>query len=180
MIFGSEDQFFNRFAAMARYSPVIPLVGKDTLFQPVYVDDVAKAALSAITERKVAGVYELGGPEVVTFQHLIERMLEVIRRRRLVVGFPGLIARIGATKLDIIQFVTGDLFTNGILTRDQVRQLSRDNIVGESAKTLKDLGISPMAMEAVLEEYLYCYRPAGQYTSIHESAEILNSEDGGR
>ena len=176
VVFGPEDQFFNRFAVMARNSPVVPIVGADTLFQPVYVDDVARAALAAIRDPGSRGIYELGGPEVLSFRELIQRMLPIVRRRRLVLNVPGTIALIGAAKIDILQFISGGLITNKILTRDQVRQLSRDNVVGGDEKTLADLEIDPVAMGAVLDGYLYCFRPAGQYTSIHESADILESE----
>lgn len=177
VVFGAEDQFFNRFARITRFSPVLPLVGADTLFQPVYVDDVARAVMAVIGNQGASRIYELGGPEIVSFRDLMQRMLGVIRRRRLILNLPFLIARIGATKLDILQFVSIDLYTNNMLTRDQVRQLERDNIAGEGENGLIDLGINGVAMEAVLDDYLYCFRPAGQYTSIHESAKIIGSEN---
>lgn len=170
IVFGPEDQFFNRFAAMARLSPVLPVVGGRTRFQPVYVDDVAAAAEAAILGEAAPGVYELGGPEVATFAALMRRMLAVIRRRRMLLDMPFWQARIMASVLDGLQAVTFGLFTNGMITRDQVRNLARDNVVAPDARGLQDLGITPVAMDTVLETYLYRFRPKGQYTAIKESA----------
>lgn len=169
VLFGTEDQFFNRFAAMARLSPVLPLVGGATRFQPVYVDDVAAAATRAVLEGAQPGVYELGGPEVATFRALMERMLETIRRRRFVVGLPGGLARLIGRASDGVSRLTGGLVP-APLTLDQTRQLAHDNVVSEGARGLADLGIEPTPMEAILEGYLYAYRPAGQFTEIQESA----------
>lgn len=175
IIFGEGDGFFNRFAAMARMTPVLPLIGPDTRFQPVYVDDVAAAAATAAIGDVPAGVYELGGPEVATFRALIERMLGIIRRRRLVVALPWGLARLQAGILDGVQRLTGGLVTNAILTRDQVKMLRHDNIVAPGARGFADLGIEPIAMDAVLESYLYVYRPSGQYDEIKESAARLRA-----
>lgn len=169
VVFGTEDEFFNRFASMARLSPVIPLVGAGSRFQPVYVDDVAAAAAGAVLNGAPGGVYELGGPDTMTFRALIERMLGIIRRRRLVVSMPLPVARLIGRVSDGVSRLTGGLIA-GPLTVDQVVQLGRDNVVAPDAKGLADLGVSPTAMEAVLEGYLYSYRPAGQYTEIQESA----------
>jgi uncharacterized protein YbjT (DUF2867 family) len=169
VVFGTEDQFFNRFGAMARLSPVLPLVGAETRFQPVYVADVADAAVAAATRDVAPGVYELGGPEVATFRALMQRMLGIIRRRRLVVAMPSILARPVAGASDLAARITGGLLS-GPLTGDQLRQLAHDNVVSPEARGLADLGVTPTAMQAVLEEYLYAYRPAGQYTEIQESA----------
>lgn len=171
IIFGEGDGFFNRFASMARMMPVLPLIGAETRFQPVYVDDVAAAVAKAAMEPVPAGVYELGGPEVATFRALMERMLVIIRRRRLIVALPWGIARLQAAILDGVQRLTGGLVANSLLTRDQVRMLRHDNVVAPGAKGFADLGMTPIAMEAVLESYLYSYRPSGQYDEIKESAE---------
>ena len=168
--FGPEDQFFNKFAAMARWLPFLPIVGADTRFQPVYVDDVANAICKAVEVDGATGVYELGGPDILTFRELMKKMLKVVRRRRMVVDLPEFVAVIGAFKFEMFQIMSGGLFVNNMLTRDQIRQLAVDNIVGESAKTFSDFGIDPTSMDPVLESYLYRFRPAGQYTSIHESA----------
>jgi NADH dehydrogenase len=172
VIFGNEDQFFNRFAGMAIMSPVLPVVGGATLFQPVYVDDVAQAAVAGIT-LGAKGVYELGGPEVASFASLMHKMLGVIQRRRWVMNVPFLVARIMAGALDLASTLTGGLFTNGLLTRDQVTSLLSDNIVGKKAKTLADLGVTATRMDSVIPEYLWPYRPTGQYAAIKNSAKNL-------
>jgi NADH dehydrogenase len=169
VVFGTEDEFFNRFARMARLSPVLPLVGADTRFQPVYVDDVAAAAATAVLRGAEPGVYELGGPEVASFRELMQRMLGIIRRRRRIVALPLWLARPVAGLGDFVSRLTRGLVA-GPLTADQIRQLSRDNVVAEGARGLGDLGIEATPMQAVLEGYLYAYRPAGQYTEIQESA----------
>jgi NADH dehydrogenase len=173
IVFGPEDGFFNRFAAMTRLGPVLPVVGAGTRFQPVYVDDVAQAAVLGATGRAAPGVYELGGPEVESFRTLMQRMLAVIRRRRLIVNVPFFAARIMGGVFDALQALSLGLFTNGLLTRDQVRNLARDNVVAPGARGLADLGITPTAMEAVLPEYLWRYRPSGQFAAIKESAKNL-------
>ena len=173
VIFGTEDQFFNRFAGMARFSPFLPVVGAQTRFQPVYVDDVAAATESALLRDVAPGIYELGGPEVATFRDLMGRMLAEIRRKRIIVNVPFAVAKVMGGVLDIAQAVTFGLFTNGILTRDQVRNLARDNVVAQGARGLADLGITPTPVEAILPAYLWTHRPGGQYKAIHESAERL-------
>ena len=173
IIFGTEDQFFNRFAAMTRMGPILPVVGANTLFQPVYVDDVAQAAVKAVNGEAAPGVYELGGPEVDSFRGLMDRMLKVIQRRRAVVNMPFLVARIMGFGFDMVQAVTLGLIENKMITRDQVRNLARDNVVSPTARGFADLGIAPTAMEAVLPEYLWRYRPSGQYAAIKDSAKNL-------
>ncbi|MCZ8154432.1 MAG: complex I NDUFA9 subunit family protein [Rhodobacteraceae bacterium] len=173
VIFGNEDGFFNRFAAMARFGPILPVVGAATRFQPVFVDDVAQAAVLGITGQAAPGIYELGGPDVETFRDLMRRMLHVIRRRRLIINIPFFAASIMGGAFDLLQAVTLGLFQNGMVTRDQVRNLRADNVVTPGAKGFADLGITPTAMEAVLPEYLWRYRPSGQYAAIKESAKNL-------
>ena len=173
IIFGTEDHFFNRFAAMARLTPVLPVVGAETKFQPVYVDDVAQAAVAGVLGKAAPGIYELGGPEVDTFRGLMRRMLAIIERRRAIVNVPFFLARIMAFGLDAVQAVTLGLIENRILTRDQVRNLARDNVVSPGAKGLADLGIAPTAMESVLPDYLWRFRPSGQFAAIKRSARNL-------
>ncbi|MCV3269861.1 complex I NDUFA9 subunit family protein [Roseobacter sinensis] len=175
IIFGPEDQFFNRFASMSRLGPVLPVVGAETRFQPVYVDDVAKAAERALTDDVAPGIYELGGPEIATFRELMQRMLQIIHRRRLVLNVPFFAARIMAFGFDMLQAVTFGLFTNGMITRDQVRNLAKDNVVSSDAKGFADLGISPMTMGSVLPDYLWRFRPSGQYDAIKDSAKNLRT-----
>ncbi|NVO55870.1 complex I NDUFA9 subunit family protein [Rhodobacteraceae bacterium B1Z28] len=175
VIFGTEDQFFNRFAAMTRLSPFLPLVGAETKFQPVYVDDVAQAAVAGVLGQAAPGVYELGGPEVKTFRALMQQMLDVIYRRRVIIGMPFLMGRLMAGVLDIVKFVSFQLFPNHVLTRDQLKNLRRDNVVSEGAKKFADLGIEPTTLESILPEYLWKFRPAGQYDDIQNSASNLRT-----
>lgn len=173
VIFGPEDDFFNRFAGMSRMGPILPLIGGETRFQPVYVDDVAKAAEKGLLGQAAAGIYELGGPDVSTLRELMQQMLGVIRRRKLVLNLPFWIGGIMAFGFDMLQAVTLGLFHNGILTRDQLRSLRHDNVVSKGAKGLPELGIQPVSLEAVLPDYLWRYRPSGQYSAIKDSAKNL-------
>lgn len=172
VIFGAEDQFFNRFAGMTRFAPVLPVVGAETKFQPVYVDDVAQAAVMGAMGTAKPGIYELGGPEVVSFRKLMQQMLSVIRRRRLIVNIPFGIAAVMGWVMDMIQTLTLGLVPAQI-TRDQVKSLRVDNVVAPDARGFADLGITPVAIEAVLPDYLWRFRPAGQYEAIKESAKNL-------
>ena len=174
VVFGTEDEFFNRFAGMTRMGPVLPLVGAETKFQPVHVDDVAKAAELAVTTDVAAGVYELGGPEVASLRDLMGTMLGIIRRRRLVLNMPFFAARIMA-----LVFEMGGKLTFGIapvlVTGDQVKNLAIDNVVADNSKGFADLGIEPAAMGAILPDYLWRFRPTGQYDAIKESAKNLRA-----
>lgn len=172
VLFGPEDGFFNRFAGMSRMGPVLPVVGAETKFQPVYVDDVAQAAVKGVLG-EASGIYELGGPDVATFRALMGEMLKVINRRRLVVNIPFWVARIMAGLLDFGSMLTGGLISNTILTGDQVKSLRHDNVVAEGARGLADLGIAPTPMHAVLPDYLWRFRPSGQYEAIKASAKNL-------
>jgi NADH dehydrogenase len=176
IVFGTEDGFFNRFAGMTRFSPFLPVVGAATRFQPVYVDDVAAVAEMALTKGIAPGVYELGGPEVATFRELMLRMLAEIRRKRIILPVPFFVARIMGGALDLLQKISFGLFTNGVLTRDQVRNLATDNVVADDARGFRDLGITPTPMSAVLPNYLWAYRVGGQYKAIQESASRLRGE----
>ena len=172
VIFGPEDQFFNRFAAMARISPTIPLVGADTKFQPVYVDDVAQAAELGVLGQAEPGIYELGGPDVDSFRELIDQMLAVVRRRRLVLPLPFWIGSAMGHVTGAISAITGGLAPQPI-TVDQVRSLREDNVVSGNEKTFSDLGITPASIEAVIPSYLWQFRPSGQYAELKESARNL-------
>lgn len=175
IVFGTEDQFFNRFAKMAASLPVLPISGASSKFQPVYVDDVAQAAVVGALGQAPAGIYELGGPDVETFADLMTRLKGVIQRRPITVALPTFIAWCVAFGADMAQAITFGLFTNSILTRDQLKQLQNDNIVSDGAKTLKDLGITATSMDAILPDYLWCFRPSGQYAAIKNSAKNLKS-----
>jgi NADH dehydrogenase len=158
IVFGPEDGFFNLFAALARLSWVLPLIGGGkTRFQPVYVGDVADAILRTLTDPDCAGkTYELGGPRVYTFKELLELLLVQIRRRRLLVPLPFWAADLEATVLELLPVP--------LLTRDQVKLLKHDNVVAAGALTLADLGIEPTAVELILPTYLDRYRPGGRFS----------------
>jgi NADH dehydrogenase len=170
IIFGTEDQFFNRFAAM--FGPVLPVVGASTKFQPVYVDDVAQAAVLGVIGEAPAGVYELGGPDVKSFRELLTDMLVVIRRRKLIVDLPVFVGKVMGFFFELGETLTGGLI-KAALTRDQVKSLGYDNVVSDGAKGLADLGIKPTSIGAILPEYLWRFRPSGQYAAIKESAKNL-------
>ena len=174
IIFGSEDAFFNRFAGMTRLSPILPVVGAETLFQPVWVDDVAQAAVMGVTGQAAPGIYELGGPDVKSFRDLMTLMLDVIRRRRLVVNLPFALAGFMAKLFGFGQALSFGLIPAPITT-DQVANLRVNNVVAESAQGFAALDITPTAMEAVLPDYLWRFRPSGQYSAIKESARNLRN-----
>lgn len=174
IIFGAEDQFFNRFGGMARFGPVLPIVGANTEFQPVYVDDVAAAAELAVEGHAAPGIYELGGPDIETFRELMQRMLGIIRRRRLILNMPYWMANLSAMGLAVANFLSLGIIPRAI-TRDQVRNLKVDNVVSGDHPGFTELGIEPVAMEAILESYLWRFRPTGQYDAIKESARNLKA-----
>lgn len=174
IVFGPEDEFFNRFANMTKFGPVLPVVGAGTLFQPVYVDDVARAAEMGVTGAAAPGVYELGGPETATFRDLMQRMLDVIRKRRMVVNVPFFGARIMAGASGLAHRASFGLLPQPI-TGDQVVNLRHDNVVGDGARTFADLGIEPTSMDTILPGYLWRFRNSGQYAEIKESARNLRS-----
>ncbi len=161
ILFGPEDNFFNRFATMATLSPVLPLIGGgNTRFQPVFAGDVAQAIADAVDGKLRGGtIYELGGPEIRTFKELLQFMLATIERKRLLVPFPFFLAKLQAMAL---QFLPVPL-----LTPDQVDMLRVDNVVSEAAKadgrTLRGIGITPETIEAIVPAYLWRFRKTGQY-----------------
>jgi NADH dehydrogenase len=157
IVFGPEDQFFNRFAALATISPVLPVIGGgETRFQPVYVGDVADAVVRCIDDSATAGrTYELGGPTVYSFRALIELMLEQIRRKRVLIDIPFGLAALQARLMSILP--------SPPLTPDQVEMLKRDNVVSSGALTLATLGITPTPVEAILPSYLDRFRRGGWY-----------------
>ncbi|WP_372573531.1 complex I NDUFA9 subunit family protein [Ruegeria jejuensis] len=173
IIFGTEDEFFNRFAAMTRFGPLLAIVAPETRFQPVFVDDVAHAAMMGATGAASGGIYELGGPEAKSFRALMQVMLDTIHRRRVIIGMPMFVARIMAGVLDMMKFVSFQLFSNPILTGDQVKSLRSDNVVSDGARGFAELGIEPVAMQSVLPDYLWKFRPSGQYDEIQKSAKNL-------
>lgn len=167
IVFGPEDEFFNRFADMARYSPFLPLIGGGrTKFQPVFVGDVAEAIARSVDGDVEGGqVYELGGPNVLTFRQCLEQMLEIIDRKRLFVPVPWAVAEIQGAILGLLP--------KPMLTRDQVTLLRSDNVVSreaeEAGRTFAGLGMQPQSTAAILPSYLWRYRPAGQFTRKSEA-----------
>lgn len=156
IVFGPEDSFFNRFAAMARLSPFLPLIGGGkTRFQPVYVGDVADAVVRCLTDQHCAGrTYELGGPKVYSFADLMRLLLRTIGRRRFLLPLPwGLASAMGS----IMQ-----ILPSAPLTRDQVEQLKRDNVVADGQPGLRELGIEPHTVEVIIPTYLDRYRRHGR------------------
>ena len=164
IVFGPEDDFFNRFAALARMSPMLPLIGGGaTRFQPVFVGDVAEAIARAVDGNARAGtIYELGGPEIRTFKQLLQYVLATIERRRLLLPLPFFAAKLNAL---LLQYAPPPL----TLTGDQVELLRTDNVVSDAAKangrTLAGLGVEPELIEAIVPAYLWRFRKTGQFHS---------------
>ena len=162
IVFGPEDGFFNKFAALSRLSPALPLIGGGaTKFQPVFVGDIAEAVARLVDAGEADGrTYELGGPEVLSFKQLMQFTLETIGRKRLLVPLPWAVAK--------IQGMILGLLPKPPLTADQVKLLRTDNVVSEPAlrekRTLEGLGIMPRGIAGIVPGYLYRYRRAGQFT----------------
>lgn len=173
VIFGSDDKFFNKLGGMMRLGPIVPVPGANAEIQPVYVGDVALAAAMGADGRAAPGIYELGGPDVMTMRQVAQLVAKVTDRRRAIVGLPGFMAGLMGIGFDAVQWVTGGLVTNRVLTRDQVRSLRHPNRVGQGVMTFADLGIEPMAAAAIIPEYLWRFRPSGQYDAIKASAKNL-------
>ncbi len=157
VVFGPGDHFFTTFAAMARLSPALPLFGGGTArVQPVYVGDVADAAMKALDDPASAGrAYELGGPTVYTYRELMELLLQTVERKRLLVPVPERIALIVAA--------FASLLPGKPLTRDMVKLAVADNVVGVGAKSLQDLGVAPTTVEVILPTYMDRYRRSGRW-----------------
>ena len=157
VVFGPDDDFFNRFGAMAEKAPFLPLIGGGrTKFQPVYVDDVARAALAALTSDAAEGkIYELGGPTIYSFRELMELVVAQTGRKCRLIEIPFWLATLQAAFLEKLPTPP--------LTRDQVILLKSDNVVSQGAATLKDLGIEATACEAILPTYLDRFRLGGRY-----------------
>jgi len=162
VVFGPEDHFTNRFAGLARISPMLPLIGGGlTKLQPVYVGDVATAVANAVDGKTQPGaVYELGGPEVMTMRKVLEIILKITHRNSMLMSLPFPLAKLQAA---FLQFAPGDLK----LTPDQVELLRSDNVVSDAAKaaglTLEGLGVTPDSLEAVAPSYLWRFRKTGQF-----------------
>lgn len=158
VMFGEDDNFFNRFARLAQILPALILINKgQTKFQPVYVGDVADAVMACVDNPAAKGqVFELGGPEIVTFREIYERLFRYTQRRRCLVNVSFGLAKAKASILG--------LMPNPILTRDQVETLKSDSIVSGNRPGFQELGITPTAMDLILPEYLETYRPGGRFS----------------
>ena len=170
VLFGPEDQFFNRFASIARVSPVLPLIGGgDTKMQPAYVGDVAEAVARVLEGAAKPGeTYELGGPEVKTFRELMAYVCQVSGRRRALLPLPAKLMHYPALFSEILNSITlGALPSELLLTRDQLKLLEMDNVVSPTAiteaRTFAGLGIAPQAFETLVPGYLYRFRKTGQF-----------------
>ncbi|MEZ5958821.1 MAG: complex I NDUFA9 subunit family protein [Hyphomonadaceae bacterium] len=164
IVFGPEDNFFNRFAQMATMSPFLPLIGGKTKFQPIFVGDVADAVVAAIGDRQAQGrVYEVGGPRTYTFKQLLEFITAEIDRPRTLLPLPFFFAHpIGLITNWVFKLLPWD----PPITGDQVTMLKRDNVVGADpdARTIADLGVAPLeSVEAIVPSYLWRFRPYGQF-----------------
>ncbi len=170
VVFGPEDDFFNRFAAMAAVAPVLPLVGGATRLQPVYVGDVAKAVLASLEGALAGGevlgqTYELGGPRIYTMRELLQLVIQETGRKRPLLPVPAPLASLIASLGDVQAAVTA---FPPILTTDQLKLLGRDNVA--TGPGLAALGISPTSLEAVLPTYLWRFREGGQFADVGHGA----------
>ena len=155
MVFGPDDQFFNRFAGLAAMLPFMPVVSGETRFQPVYVGDVADAAMAALADPAAAGkVFELGGPRVMSMRQVLRYILDVTGRRRPMIALPEGFVRLQAR--------LGELLPTPPITRDQLILLGKDNVVSPNALGFQALGIEPKAVEAIVPAYLARFRQGGQ------------------
>ena len=157
VVFGPEDNFFNRFASLAEFFPALPLIGGgQTKFQPIYVGDVAKSILMILEKEEIdSNIFELGGPEIFTFKELMEILLKEIKKKRFLIPIPFSTAK--------FQSYFFQLMKNPPLTSDQVEMLKYNNIVTGEYPTLKDLGISGKTVQSILPKYIYRFRSGGQF-----------------
>jgi len=164
IVFGPEDDFFNRFGAMSRLAPALPLIGGGTTrLQPVYVGDVAQAIVAAVEGTvKNGAIYELGGPQVASFRECLEMLLKEVGRDRMLISIPWFAAGMMAKAVGWLP--------GAPITSDQLELLKTDNVVSDKANkqklNLEALGVTPTPMAAILPSYLVQYRPSGQFTKI--------------
>jgi NADH dehydrogenase len=157
VIFGPEDRFFNQFASLAEFFPVLPLIGGGlTYFQPIYVEDIAKSIVVVSEKEEINNsIYELGGPQTFTFKELMKILLKQIKKKRFLVPIPYSFAKFQAKILQLLP--------KPLLTTDQVEMLKYDNIVTNNYPTIKDLKINPKTIESVLPNYIWRFRRGGQF-----------------
>ncbi|MBU2956254.1 complex I NDUFA9 subunit family protein [Paracoccus sp. 1_MG-2023] len=175
VIFGPGDNFYNRLAGLTRMGPLMPVLSPNTRMQPVFVEDVARAAMMGATGAAEPGIYELGGPEVMTMREISRQVIEAVHRKRIPVTVPMPFARLGAMAGGLVQTVSGGLIS-APLNGDQLHLLTQDNIVSDDARGFAQLGIQPTSSGAVIEEYLWRFSPSGQYDAIKRSAKNLRDQ----
>ena len=170
IVFGSEDQFFNLFSQISCISPILPIVGGKTKFQPVYVDDIAKMVVGVLqieapNTKKNDRIYELGGPEIISFRSLMVKMLSVIYRKKLIINLPFWLAKAMCPLILILNKLTFKKIPL-LITEDSVKQLKHDNIVSEEYMSFEDLDIKPKSLDLILPSYLKRYRPRGNFSDL--------------
>tara|TARA_A100001011_G_C14286921_1_gene834215 strand:+ start:1367 stop:2353 length:987 start_codon:yes stop_codon:yes gene_type:complete len=170
IVFGSEDQFFNLFSQISCISPILPIVGGSTKFQPVYVDDIAKTVVGVLqTEapnlKKNNTIYELGGPEIISFNSLMVKMLSIIYRKKLIINLPFWLAKAMCPIILILNKLTFKKIPL-LITEDSVKQLKNDNIVSKEYLSFDDLEIKPKSLDLILPSYLKRYRPKGNFSDL--------------
>ena len=170
IVFGSEDQFFNLFSQISCISPILPIVGGSTKFQPVYVDDIAKTVVGVLqTEapnlKKNNIIYELGGPEIISFNSLMVKMLSIIYRKKLIINLPFWLAKAMCPIILILNKLTFKKIPL-LITEDSVKQLKNDNIVSKEYLSFEDLEIKPKSLDLILPSYLKRYRPRGNFSDL--------------
>ena len=170
IVFGSEDQFFNLFSQISCISPILPIVGGKTKFQPVYVDDIAKMVVGVLqieapNTKKNNRIYELGGPEIISFRSLMVKMLSVIYRKKLIINLPFWLAKAMCPLILILNKFTFKKIPL-LITEDSVKQLKYDNIVSEEYMSFEDLDIKPKSLDLILPSYLKRYRPRGNFSDL--------------
>ena len=170
IVFGSEDQFFNLFSQISCISPILPIVGGSTKFQPVYVDDIAKTVVGVLqTEapnlKKNNLIYELGGPEIISFNSLMVKMLSIIYRKKLIINLPFWLAKAMCPIILILNKLTFKKIPL-LITEDSVKQLKNDNIVSKEYFSFEDLEIKPKSLDLILPSYLKRYRPRGNFSDL--------------
>ena len=170
IVFGSEDQFFNLFSQISCISPILPIVGGKTKFQPVYVDDIAKMVVGVLqiespNTKKNNRIYELGGPEIISFRSLMVKMLSVIYRKKLIINLPFWLAKAMCPLILILNKLTFKKIPL-LITEDSVKQLKYDNLVSEEYMSFEDLKIKPKSLDLILPSYLKRYRPRGNFSDL--------------
>ena len=170
IVFGSEDQFFNLFSQISCISPILPIVGGNTKFQPVYVDDIAKSVAKVLqtdtsTFKKNTKIFELGGPDIMSFHSLMVKMLLIIYRKKLIINIPFWLAKAMCPIIFILNKLTFKKIPL-LITEDSVKQLKKDNLVSKEYLSFEDLQIKPKSLDLILPLYLKHYRPRGNFSDL--------------